>query len=147
MIVRHFVPAAKGPDPEGYLWGWGANSYNQLGLTGTQYRELPIRIGISKIWVAVADGNSHSLALRNGGYLFASGRNNWGQLGLGDTTDRTGFTQVGTDKWKAIACGAVYSFGIRSDGYLFAWGLNSSGQLGLGDAIAVCRFQATAIVG
>ena len=66
-------------------------------------------------------------------YLYSFGRNYYGQLGLGDTTDRTSPTKVGTDTWTAIATGYYHSLAINSDGYLYSFGLNNYGQLGLGN--------------
>ena len=66
-------------------------------------------------------------------YLYSFGYNNRGQLGLGDTTDRTSPTKVGTDTWTAVAGGEGHSLAINSDGYLYSFGYNNAGQLGLGD--------------
>ena len=65
--------------------------------------------------------------------LYSFGRNNAGQLGLGDQTDRTSPTKVGTDTWIAAAGGYYHSLAINSDGYLYSFGRNNYGQLGLGD--------------
>ena len=64
---------------------------------------------------------------------YSFGRNNYGQLGLGDTTQRTSPTKVGTDTWTAVAGGEGHSLAINSDGYLYSFGRNNYGQLGLGD--------------
>ena len=51
--------------------------------------------------------SEHSLILKNDGTLWSNGYNIYGQLGLGDTTNRTTFTQitVNTDDIKEIYCG------------------------------------------
>ena len=41
--------------------------------------------------------SGHSLILKNDGTLWGCGLNNHGQLGLGDTTNRTTFTQITTN--------------------------------------------------
>ena len=78
----------------------------------------------------------HSLILKNDGTLWGCGWNNCGQLGLGDTTNRTTFTQVTTnaDNIKEIYCGADHTFILKNDGTLWSTGYNVNGQLGLGDA-------------
>jgi alpha-tubulin suppressor-like RCC1 family protein len=54
-------------------------------------------------------------------------------LGLGDTTQRTVPTQVGSDEWASISCGYHHSVGIKTDKTLWTWGCNEYGQLGQGD--------------
>ncbi len=56
---------------------------------------------------------------------------------MGDTTDRSSPTQVGSARdWAAIAPGGADSYhtlALKKDGSLWAWGFNRFGQLGLGD--------------
>lgn len=84
-------------------------------------------------WKAI-DTSAHTLAIAEDGTLWSWGTNSNGQLGLGDTTDRTVPTQVGTDtNWESIVTCASHSLAIKTDGTLWSWGANSNGQLGLGD--------------
>ena len=46
-------------------------------------------------------------------YLYSFGYNSDGQLGLGDTTQRTSPTKVGTDTWIAVAGGDYHSLAIK----------------------------------
>ena len=48
-------------------------------------------------------------------YLYSFGRNDYGQLGLGDTTNRTSPTKVGTSTWKAVAGGCYHSLPLGGD--------------------------------
>ncbi len=67
-------------------------------------------------------------------YLYSWGRNNEGQLGLGDSTNRSSPTQVGTlTNWLVLAGSYRSSFAIKKDGTLWSWGSNNNGQLGLGN--------------
>ena len=61
------------------------------------------------------------------------GLNTSGQLGLGDTTNRTTFTQVTTNAndIKKIYCGNHHTFILKNDDTLWGCGWNNYGQLGL----------------
>jgi alpha-tubulin suppressor-like RCC1 family protein len=64
---------------------------------------------------------------------FGTGYNGNGQLGLGDTTQRTTFTQL-TGNWSQIAGGSNHTMALSTGTTrLFATGYNQSGQLGLGN--------------
>ena len=77
----------------------------------------------------------HSLILKNNDTLWSCGYNAYGQLGLGDTTNRTTFTQIttNTDNIKEVYCGGSYTIILENDGTLWSCGNNGDGQLGLGD--------------
>ena len=79
--------------------------------------------------------SEHSLILKNDCTLWGCGYNKYGQLGLGDTTNRTTFTQVTTnaDNIKEIYCGGFHTLILKNDGTLWSAGNNDYGQLGLGD--------------
>ena len=77
----------------------------------------------------------HSLILKNDGIVWSCGRDIYGQLGLGNTGNRSIFTQVTTnvDDIKSVYCGGYCTFILKNDGTLWGCGKNSNGQLGLGD--------------
>ncbi len=71
--------------PNGSLWAWGNNTYNQL-RNGTTTNEIfPIQIGTSTNWQKIAsEGETlHNVAVKTDGTLWAWGYNNFGQLGDG----------------------------------------------------------------
>ncbi|MCX6874730.1 MAG: cadherin-like beta sandwich domain-containing protein, partial [Verrucomicrobia bacterium] len=120
---------------------WGYNGSGQLGNGGAANSSVPLAVtatGIlaDKTLVAVAAGNSHSLALCTDGTVAAWGNNDYGQLGTGNTSTSyvpvavttsgilTGKTVV------AIAAGGYHSLALCSDGTVAAWGYNGNGRLG-----------------
>lgn len=70
------------------------------------------------------------------GYLYTMGWNDLGQLALGDTTNRSSPTLVGSG-FTHVSTGYYMSLALKGDGELWAWGLNESGQLGLGNVTSV----------
>ncbi len=130
----------------GNLWVWGNNANGQLGLGDATVRQTPIlHPSLNNVVKAVASagyttaGNGptgHGLILRADGTIWGAGYNGYGQLGLGDTTDRTSFTQIihaafFTDIFagdgRYPACGA-----ISQDKDVYLWGYNGYGQIGNG---------------
>ena len=49
------------------------------------------------VWLAISAGHIHTCGIRRDHTLWCWGNNAYGQLGLGDTTDRSTPTQVGTE--------------------------------------------------
>ncbi len=109
--------------------------------SGTTY--LGDNVVSNKI-IAVALGESHSIALAADGTVYSWGLNNFGQLGNGPTGQETtpvkvlkgeygGTTYLGDDsnnKITAVALGYYHSIALAEDGTVYSWGFNGSGQLG-----------------
>ena len=118
----------------GTLWGWGSNSYGQLGLnTSTLTGVLsPVQVGALSTWTKVACGYAFSLGIQSNGTLWTWGNNNYGQLGLSDITNRSSPVQVGAlSTWTQVSGGQYYTLALQNPGILYAWGNNGAGQLGL----------------
>jgi alpha-tubulin suppressor-like RCC1 family protein len=72
-----------GVHTDGTLWGWGSNTYGQVGDGSGSDQASPVQIGNLKTWKTVSAGNSHSVALKADQTLWTWGRNAEGQLGNG----------------------------------------------------------------
>ena len=83
---------------DGTLWGCGYNYYGNLGLEDTTDRNTFTQITINTDNIKeVYCGYYHTFILKNDGTLWTTGYNDSGRLGLGDTTNRTTFTEVTTN--------------------------------------------------
>lgn len=136
-------------EDNGNLWVWGHNAQGQLGLGDTTIRHTPIvHPSITNAVKAVASGGyktdgagptGHGLVLLADGTIWSAGYNGYGQLGLGDTTNRTSFTQIThsafftdilTGDGRYPVCAAI------SDAQeIHLWGYNAYGQCGTGDIV------------
>ncbi len=138
-------------EANGNLWVWGSNNNGQLGLGDGATRLTPIlHPSLNNVVKAVASagyttaGNGPAgcgLVLRADGTIWTTGYNGYGQLGLGDTTDRTSFTQIihaafFTDIFAGD--GRYPAFGaISQQKELYLWGYNGYGQIGNGNTANV----------
>jgi uncharacterized repeat protein (TIGR03803 family) len=117
---------------DGTLWGWGYNSYGQVGNgTTTTVLPTPVQIGTATNWSSIATGLYHTSAMKTDGTLWAWGYNTYGQLGDGTTTSKSSPTQIGTgSNWSSVSDGYYHTIAIKTDGTLWAWGQNTYSQLG-----------------
>lgn len=122
--------------------------YNSItGGYTTEYQELAFPISAyGKTISKVKAYGLNIYALMTDGTLWAIGKNDSGQLGVGDTVDRSIFTQITffpangltvEDFWvpQWVASNNTtrgYCFARASNGNLYSWGYNASGQLGIG---------------
>jgi alpha-tubulin suppressor-like RCC1 family protein len=133
--------------PAGEVWAWGMNERGQLGNATTFSTSIPVRAGALSAVIAVAAGDSLSVALRSDNTVWTWG----GGLGLGAAApqsctisssaastpvvvacSRSPLQVPGLTGITAIAAGGSHVLALRSDGTVAAWGANGSGQLGDG---------------
>ena len=124
---------------DGAVVSWGSNASGQLGNNGTTNSVSPIAVNASgvlasKTVIAIAAGETHSLALCSDGTLAAWGDNSNGQLGNSSTTNSLvpiAVSNTGALAGKtvvSISAGQSHSMALCSDGTLATWGLNNGGQ-------------------
>jgi alpha-tubulin suppressor-like RCC1 family protein len=128
----------------GNLYMWGENFNGQLGIGNTTNQPYPIlsTTNVSKVYsTPIMDagnfGYGHWFILKNDGKVYGCGYNAYGQLGLGNTTNRTSWTEItgaGTNPLGVWALGQNFASTIiqKSDGTIFVCGYNGYGSLGLG---------------
>lgn len=115
------------------LWGWGNNSFGQLGDGTATDSASPVQVGTDTDWLGLSALDVHTVALKRNGTLWAWGENEYGQLGNGTTEGSYVPIQVGTDTdWKTASAGGNHTIAIKNDGSLWGWGENDHGQLGNG---------------
>ena len=109
---------------DGTLWAWGDNNQGQLGTNNTTNYSSPVQIGSDTDWDQIqrgvgdptGSGYGHVVATKTDGTLWGWGYNGWGALGVGDTTNRSSPTQVGSDTtWYAPFSGGYGgTFALKS---------------------------------
>ncbi len=123
---------------DGTLWGWGCNTFGELGNNSTTESHIPVQESThSTDWSSLSTGYGHTAAIKSSGTLWSWGRNDNGQLGDNSTTDSLVAVQehsMSTD-WVSISAGYYHTTAIKSSGTLWAWGNNSRGQLGDDSAV------------
>ncbi|HPW56369.1 MAG: SUMF1/EgtB/PvdO family nonheme iron enzyme [Thermoanaerobaculaceae bacterium] len=130
----------------GSLWGWGANSFGQLGNGNNSSQSAPVQVvGLGNI-KQIAVGENHTLALATDGKVWAWGYNRHGELGDGSNQDRNLPVPVsGLSGIVRIAAGRYSSYAVGGDGRVWAWGVNDFGELG--DGTTSARNTPVAVVG
>ena len=122
----------------GELWAWGYNNVGQLGLGNTTTsHNSHLQVGSLTDWqnnIAGGGVTPSVYCVKSDGTLWAWGSNSAGKLGLGDTTNRSSPTQIGSDTdWKEVGNGVPGgNSAIKTDGTLWSWGSNWHATLGDG---------------
>jgi alpha-tubulin suppressor-like RCC1 family protein len=125
------------------LWAWGRNDAGQLGVSDTDDRLVPARVGSASDWLDVDGGGAHSVGIRRvgdsstAGSLWAWGDNSEAQLGNDSGTPSWVPIQVGTETtWKRVIAGEFHVFAVNAEQALWGWGRNARGELGIAQNVA-----------
>ncbi len=124
---------------DGTLWAWGNGLNGELAnnnSTPSNKLSSPTQIGTDTTWgtanTSLCSGYSVH-GIKTDGTLWAWGYSAGGSLGLGNNTNRSSPTQVGTaTTWDKIRTGGSGQNvgGIKTDGTLWSWGYGTQGELG-----------------
>ena len=109
-------------DTNSHLWGWGYNTYGQLGDGTTKSCNEPKMISDSE-FTQIFAGDECSYAIDKDGYLWSWGKNDQGQLGIGNKTNQYLPIKVSEDKtYKYISGKSQSAMAIDTNGKLYRWG-------------------------
>ena len=134
----------------GAFYAWGDNDAGQLGVgvladAANKWKgdslnnEEWVHMPAGSQTVAMAAGQSHSLAVTTAGSVFATGYNADGQLGTGNRTATVSPVATALPagvRATAAAAGYKQSMALSAAGAVYTWGSNLQGQAGIGSAAA-----------
>lgn len=118
------------------LWAFGNNEYGQLGTAAKATALTPTVVELSgRRVVAVACGESHTVAITTEGRVLAWGRGDLGQLGLGSAKKaqpqpKLVEAMVRRGEVVKVVCGVGHTAMLTRKGELFVTGANKYHQLG-----------------
>ena len=141
-IKRGMMGAAGAGGLSGYtFWSWGPGQGNAqpAGL----YCSSPTQVGSTNAdyFTSIVSWGSAGAGIKSDYTLWVWGYNNAGRLGLGNTSNVTNPTQVGTlEDWKLFAHHGYVGAGTKvtkTDGTLWTWGDGGNGANGHGNIISL----------
>lgn len=111
-------------DTDGMVYGWGNNTYGQLGDADRNDVLMPRQVAGMSAVQALAAGGYHSAVLRTDGTVWTWGNNNYGQLGIGAYTDGGPQPRAvpGMSGVKALAAGYTHTVVVLTNGNVWGWG-------------------------
>ncbi|XP_059161859.1 RCC1 and BTB domain-containing protein 1-like [Physella acuta] len=124
---------------DGEIYAWGQNNCGQVGTGSTANQPAPRKITAvigSRLAVAIACGQTSSVALLDNGEVYGWGYNGNGQLGIGNNVNQPNPCRVHALQSiivNQIVCGYAHTLALTDEGIIYSWGANSYGQLGTGN--------------
>jgi alpha-tubulin suppressor-like RCC1 family protein len=128
---------------DGTLWGWGMNTYGELGQNSiVQYsspRQIPgTEWSYAQGGFSMGDyGGYTTFGIKTDGTLWGWGRGPYGRIGNNVGSNNyypSSPTQIPGTEWSWIEGGQCPA-ALKSDGTLWAWGLNTNGAVGINDRV------------
>ena len=114
---------------DGTIWGWGDNTYGQLGDGTTTTQPAPEQIGTDTNWASIAHGLRDTYAIKTDGTLWAWG-NQAGGFGNSPPSNLHVPSQVGTDAdWQSVSTSSVAVIALKADHTMWGWGENYYGEV------------------
>jgi len=117
------------------IWGWGANSSNQINSSGSTTIANPTQIvgftGTTGTLIEISAGEDHSLALFSDNSLWGWGVNGQHQInstGLNPIKPPVQISGI-TGTIQTISAGYLYSLVATTDNNIWGWGENFSNQI------------------
>ena len=106
------------------LYGWGDNTFGQLGIGESNQKgySIPRMYSFHIVISSVCCGEYHSLCLSSQGYIYSIGSNLDGRLGIGDESVTYCYSPClikSLSKVSKVACGANHSLAITVSGEVY----------------------------
>ena len=146
VICRQNAAHILAIDENNYLWGFGHNSFGELGDGDGEVGTRPVNVAENEMkqltdmqWIDVALGHNFTVGIASDGSLWGWGRPFSGVLGIGEIprsfSADTDMPRLADDtrSWLAVTAGNSFSAGVTTDGDVYTWGaqaLASGGNSG-----------------
>lgn len=126
----------------GKAYGYGSNTFGQLGLGEKKSQSSIIELAINTlerdaVIKRVISGSYHTLLHFNNGFVYGAGRNEYGQLGLGTVSNKQlEFIRLPINELergigiKQIVAGNDFSLILFENNAVYGTGYNTYGQIG-----------------
>lgn len=122
-----------GVKDNGQVWGWGPNTYGQLGIGSYSAGvSSPVQVVGNHSFLQVFTGYQCSIAIKEDYFAWTWGRNNYGQLGINSavTSANSPVQVVGNHSFVRVMGGSEAFYGVKTNNQVWSWGRNDFGQLG-----------------
>jgi alpha-tubulin suppressor-like RCC1 family protein len=118
---------------EGFLYCWGDNYYDQVGVIGESEYPFPMLVtGLDQL-LRVSGGGAHTCVIQSGGVTKCWGVGGYGALGDGTGEDSpTPVEVINFPNAASISAGDNHTCGLTSSGAAYCWGFNGGGACGNG---------------
>ena len=116
---------------DGTCWGWGGNSYVNLGNNTMTSYSSPISVVGNHSFIQITANSGASYGLKADGLCWSWGGNEYGEIGNNTLTYYSSpVVVVGNHSFIQISAGYLFCFGLKADGSCWGWGYNGNNNLG-----------------